>query len=65
MGGKIPWLVSLIGSLATAELLLSQRPTSKHVGPNLGTFKPYFCGCKEELRRKRFLDQINYEYTAL
>ena len=26
MGGKIPWLVSLIGSLATAELLLSQRP---------------------------------------
>ena len=28
MGGKIPWLVSLIGSLATAELLLSQRPAS-------------------------------------
>ena len=26
MSGKIPWLVSLIGSLATAELLLSQRP---------------------------------------
>ena len=23
MSGKIPWLVSLIGSLATAELLLS------------------------------------------
>ena len=28
MGGKIPLLVSLIGSLATAELLLSQRPAS-------------------------------------
>ena len=28
MSGKIPWLVSLIGSLATAELLLSQRPAS-------------------------------------
>ena len=28
MGGKIPWLVSLIDSLATAELPFYQRPAS-------------------------------------
>ena len=46
MSGKIPWLVSLIGSLATAELLLSQRPAS-HCGQDIRaeffvTFQPKF-----------------------
>ena len=37
MSGKIPWLVSLIGSLATAELLLSQRPASQFQSSFLGS----------------------------
>ena len=40
MSGKIPWLVSLIGSLATAELLLSQRPATHFRGATTLNFGP-------------------------
>ena len=35
-----------------------------HVGPNLGTIDPYFCGWKEELRRIWLIDQVSYDSSG-